>query len=117
MKFSDADLDLSPSQPPLYQRIYAFVRQVPPGQVVTYGQVAEAVGGCSARMVGYAMSALRSGTYPDVPWQRVINRKGEVSIPQTNGGALQRQLLEEEGVEFDARQRVNFQRFGWLGEP
>ncbi|NLO75258.1 MAG: MGMT family protein, partial [candidate division WS1 bacterium] len=44
--------------PKLYDRIYAMVRLIPPGRVTTYGRIAELVGGCTARMVGYAMAAL-----------------------------------------------------------
>ncbi|MEA4909285.1 MAG: cysteine methyltransferase [Chloroflexi bacterium] len=106
----------SPAQPtqPLYPRIYQFVRQVPPGKVVTYGQVAGMVGGCTARMVGYAMASLPAGS--DVPWQRVINSQGKISPHGLGyGSALQRQLLEEEGVQFDAQGRIDLGRFGWLG--
>ena len=102
---------------PLYQRIYDVVRQIPPGKVASYGQVAQVVGGCSARLVGYAMAALRHGAHPDVPWQRVINRQGRISIRDPYGGFLQRQLLEEEGVRFDAHDQVNFEEDGWLGPP
>jgi len=98
---------------PVYERIYAVVRQIPRGRVATYGQVAAIVGGCTARMVGYAMAAL---PYPDVPWQRVINRQGKVSARTSgHGSALQRQLLEAEEVEFDAADRVNFSQVGWSG--
>ncbi len=62
-----------------YQRIYAVVRRVPKGQVATYGQVAALAGlPGNARLVGYAMHALPSHT--KVPWHRVINAKGEVSV-------------------------------------
>ena len=99
---------------PVYERIYAVVRQIPPGQVATYGQIAAIVGGCTARMVGYAMAALLYTT--DVPWQRVINRQGKVS-PRTSGhGSLhQRELLEAEGVEFDRQGQVDFNKVGWPG--
>ncbi len=100
----------------LYERIYALTRQIPVGKVVSYGQLADQVG-CGARTVGYAMSALRSGAHPDVPWQRVVNRKGRISIQDAYGGALQRQLLEEESVIFDEKDQVDFSIFGWWGEP
>ena len=58
-----------------YARIYAAVRRIPHGRVATYGQIAKLVG-VGARQVGYALHAL---TDPAVPWQRVINAKGEVS--------------------------------------
>ena len=98
---------------PLYERIYAVVRQVPYGRVTTYGHVARVVGGCSAQMVGFAMAALRPDT--DVPWQRVINAQGKVSPRGAGPGALlQRELLEEEGVEFDGENRIDFETYGWF---
>ena len=101
---------------PLYEQIYAMVRQIPYGRVTTYGRIAELVGGCTARMVGYAMAALKRGTAPDVPWQRVINAKGKVSIHGDGiGNAMQRSQLEGEGVKFDENDRVDFQQFGWAG--
>ena len=100
----------------LYHQIYDLVRQIPAGKVITYGQVAELVGGCTARMVGYAMAALKRGTAPDVPWQRVINAKGKISIHGDGiGNAMQRVLLEQEGVQFDDNDRVDFSRYGWIG--
>ncbi len=101
---------------PLYEQIYAMVRRIPPGRVTTYGRVAELVGDCTARMVGYAMAALKRGTAPDVPWQRVINAQGKISIHGDGiGNAMQRTLLEEEGVLFDPGGRVDFSVFGWSG--
>ena len=96
----------------LYQRIYGVVRQIPRGQVATYGQVAKIVGRCAARVVGYAMAALPCDT--DVPWHRVINRQGKIS-PRTSGDGSteQRQLLEGEGVCFDRNGQVNLNEFGW----
>ncbi len=102
--------------PKLYNRIYAMVRLIPPGRVTTYGRIAELVGGCTARMVGYAMAALRSGRAPDVPWHRVINAQGKISVRRDGfGSALQRALLEEEGVHFNLKGVVDFARFGWPG--
>jgi len=92
------------------------VRQIPPGKVATYGQIGVIVG-CSARMVGYAMAALRNGSFPDVPWQRVINRMGKISILDPIGKYQQRLILEEEGVVFQPDDRVDFKQFGWVGEP
>ncbi len=106
---------MSESRPPSdnYRRIYAVVRRVPAGTVATYGQVAAIAGLAGhARQVGYALHALEEGS--DVPWQRVINAKGEVSpraTPEWEG--YQRHLLEEEGVEFDQRGRVDLDRYRW----
>jgi methylated-DNA-protein-cysteine methyltransferase-like protein len=97
----------------LYERIYAVVRQIPPGKVASYGQIAGIVGGCTPRMVGYAMAATPDGS--DIPWQRVINAQGKISPHGYGfGSAMQRALLEEEGVKFDANDRIDFKQFGWL---
>jgi methylated-DNA-protein-cysteine methyltransferase-like protein len=98
----------------LYARIYALVKQIPPGRVATYGQIARLVGRCSARQVGYAVAAMPSGS--GVPWQRVLNSRGEVSRrSQGQGDRTQRRLLEMEGVRFDDRGRVNLREAGWPG--
>ncbi len=99
---------------PVQERIHAIICQIPVSRVATYGQIAQMEGRCTARMVGYALAALPMDT--DVPWQRVINRKGKIS-PRTSGhgGALQRIRLEEEGVIFDREGRIDFKLFGWPG--
>ena len=74
------------NRPGIYQQIYAAVHQIPFGKVATYGQIADRVDGATARMVGYAMAALPKDS--DVPWQRVINRKGEVSPRKSGMGRL-----------------------------
>ncbi|HEY5674859.1 MAG TPA: MGMT family protein [Malonomonas sp.] len=100
---------------PLYQRIYALTRQIPPGRVTSYGRIGQLLG-CTARTVGFAMAALPAGS--DVPWQRVINSQGKVSLrTDGEGNVLQRDLLEAEGVCFDQHQRVDFQQFGWDVPP
>jgi len=92
------------------------VRRIPPSKVTTYGRIAELVGGCTARMVGYAMAALKRGTAPDVPWQRVVNAKGKISIHGDGiGNAMQRSILESEGIRFDDNDRIDFNKFGWVG--
>ena len=99
--------------PSSYARIYAVVRRIPRGRVLSYGQVAELAGlPGAARQVGYAMAALRLGER--VPWQRVVNAHGEVSARAEPGPErLQRLLLEREGVRFDAAGRIALTRFGW----
>jgi methylated-DNA-protein-cysteine methyltransferase-like protein len=96
----------------LYQRIYDVVRHISHGCVATYGQVAVVVGSpVTAQQVGEAMAALRDDhSEPPVPWQRVINAQGKVST-----GPRQQQLLEQEGVVFNAKGHTDLQRFGWQG--
>jgi len=101
-------------------QVWEIARQVPPGKVTTYGQIAKMIpppGGMDPkayaafgpRWVGGAMAACTE----DVPWQRVINSQGKLS-PRP-GAEDQRRLLEEEGVEFSATGKVDFERFGWNG--
>ena len=97
-----------------YQRIYAVVRRIPEGRVATYGQVASLAGLAGhARQVGYALHALPDGTA--VPWHRVVNANGGISLRSMPGGELvQRGLLEREGIRLDPRGRVPLARVRWL---
>jgi methylated-DNA-protein-cysteine methyltransferase-like protein len=107
-----------------YRAIYRVVSRIPCGRVATYGQVADLAGlKGHARQVGYALHAL-----PDeisLPWQRVVNARGEVSRRSDGSpmAGVQRALLEAEGVRFDARGRISLPRFRWrprsgtLGPP
>jgi methylated-DNA-protein-cysteine methyltransferase-like protein len=95
-------------------RIYAQVRRVPRGKVATYGQIARLAGlEGQARQVGYAMAAVPSSS--TVPWHRVLNAQGRVSMRSEGpgGSIIQQQLLEREGIVFDAGGRVALSRFGW----
>lgn len=102
-----------------YERIYDCVRQIPSGKVATYGQIAAL---CSmpgrARLVGYALYRVDMDS-SDVPWHRVINAKGEVSESPFRNGTdyLQRSLLEQEGIEFNANGKVNLRMYQWGFEP
>ncbi len=100
----------------LYGRIYEVVRGIPRGRVATYGQVAALAGmPGQARLVGYALHALPEGH--DVPWHRVINAKGRISLRTDGGwGGYQRHLLETEGVTFGADGRVPLARFRWRAD-
>jgi|SRR5581483_540274 methylated-DNA-protein-cysteine methyltransferase-like protein len=93
----------------LFEKIYALARNIPYGRVTTYGQLGAMVGLSDMRIVGDAMNAAPE----DVPWQRVINARGMISM-QGATGARQRALLEAEGVGFDENGRVNFEEVGWM---
>jgi methylated-DNA-protein-cysteine methyltransferase-like protein len=96
-----------------YQRIYAVVRRIPEGRVATYGQVASLAGLAGhARQVGYALHALPEGTA--IPWHRVVNASGGISLRSMPGSELvQRGLLEREGIRLDPRGRVPLARVRW----
>lgn len=113
----------SPPNPVLFNAgVWAIVKQIPAGKVATYGQIAALLGPPSgmdiqrfhafgARWVGGAMAACPDG----IPWQRVINAKGEISVRPGHGANVQRELLEAEGVDFNERGRVDLKRFQWGG--
>src|SRR3989442_10323327 len=94
-----------------YQKIYRAVRRIPHGRVSTYGDVADRAGlEGRARQVGYALHALPSGS--GVPWHRVVNARGEISLRRgSDSHELQRLLLEAEGIEFDGRGRIDLKQF------
>jgi methylated-DNA-protein-cysteine methyltransferase-like protein len=96
-----------------YARIYAVVRQIPQGRVATYGQVAALAGmPGQARQVGYALHALPDDE--EVPWHRVINAQGRVSTrAEPFEESIQRQLLEREGLRFDASGRTDLEQHRW----
>jgi methylated-DNA-protein-cysteine methyltransferase-like protein len=98
-----------------FDQVYQLVRRVPPGRVATYGQIARLLGNPrAARTVGWALHSLPEGS--DVPWQRVINAQGTVSLDARGpGGALQRALLEAEGVCFDEHGHIDLGVYGWTG--
>ena len=104
------------AEPNAFDRIYAVVRRIPRGRVATYGQVALLAGNPRwARVVGYALHV-----NPDpegIPCYRVVNREGRTSPAFAFGGEdMQRLLLEEDGVQFDAQGHVDLSRFLWDGE-
>lgn len=95
---------------------------IPPGKVATYGKVASClplVMGLTLRdldvfgprWVGAAMAACPV----DVPWQRVINAQGKISVRGEEAQRRQRILLEAEGVQFDAKGRIDLDKYGWDG--
>ncbi len=105
--------------PNFYEQVYAVVRRIPRGKVTSYGRIAQMLGRPqAARAVGYAMNALKDKdeAYADVPWQRVINSQGRISIVnRENSAADQANLLRQEGVGVDENLRVNLDVYLWEG--
>ena len=94
------------------ERVYAIVRLIPPGRVMTYGQLAIILGeGYTARTVGYVMH----GSPDDVPWQRVINSQGKCSTGRlTIPLNLQQELLGAEGVVFNQKGKCDLREVQWF---
>jgi methylated-DNA-protein-cysteine methyltransferase-like protein len=108
---------MAPARSPgetFYGRVYTLVEAIPPGRVMTYGQVALELGApAAARAVGYALSYLPLDT--GVPWWRVVNARGGISLRGRGEAAdLQRRLLEEEGVTFDEAGRLDLRGYRWF---
>lgn len=91
------------------------VRRIPPGKVMTYGQIALYLEPLSARAVGWAMRSCPE----DVPWQRVVNSRGGCSTDRlgTMPPGLQRALLESENVCFDTSGHLDLRRYRWIPFP
>ena len=107
---------LAGSVNPFYHRIYRVVGKIPKGRVATYGIVARLAGRPgAARTVGWALSALPEEN--DVPWWRVINAAGRISLAAHDHNAvLQRALLLREGVRFAPGGAVSLGSYGWPAE-
>ena len=114
---------LAPAQQVVFrEKVWQIARQIPFCKVATYGQIAGLIpppsgmdpkeyAAWSAVWVGGAMAACPD----DVPWQRVINSQGKISLRPGGAALRQRQLLEAEGVVFDERERVNLKKVAWEG--
>ena len=104
-------------------KVYLLVKQIPTGRVTSYGRLAEMIPKpdniapeeylrIRARWVGRAMRAAPKG----LPWHRVINSQGKISLPAgSRGAAIQRKRLETEGINFDRHGKIDLSRFGWRG--
>lgn len=106
-------------EPSFRKRVLNLVARIPPGRVMTYGQLADlADRPGEARQVGYVLNGLSSTDAGEagLPWQRVINAQGRLSTYKVGTGDLQRALLEAEGVTFDATGRCDLSRLRWWPE-
>ena len=108
--------------PGFFEQVYKVVRCIPPGKVSSYGRIAEMLGyPRAARAVGYALSALRNPnqggyTSANVPWQRVVNSQGRISIRHREQTAnKQAEMLRAEGVMVDGNGRINLAVHLWEG--
>lgn len=118
----------NPPDPKTYHAIvWKIVEQIPAGRVSTYGQIASMIpppegvepptyDRLAPRWVGNAMNAVSSSQSTTIPWQRVINSKGMISLPEGSRAAVeQRARLAREGLAFNEAGRVDFEVVGWDG--
>lgn len=120
-------MDYPPDPDSFYPLVWNIVRQIPSGVVSTYGQIASMIPAppgvepadydrLGPRWVGKAMNAISGKDDPTVPWQRVINSQGGISLPAGSRAALEQcARLELEGLTFDAHERIDLNTAGWDG--
>ena len=112
---------MSKQTPNFYEQVYAVVRRIPRGKVTSYGRVAQMLGRArAARAVGYALNALKDKkeqpAFVKVPWQRVVNSQGRISIVnRENSAQYQAELLREEGVVVSQDLRIDLDIYLWEG--
>ena len=99
---------------PFYQKIYLTVSKIPSGKISTYGHIADlnyAYG--RARQVGWALRRLKLPS--NIPWHRVINSKGEITMRISRNGTdwMQKKLLINEGIKFDSRMKIDIKKYLW----
>ncbi len=96
------------------EKVINIIKHIPEGKVCTYGRIALMAGEPrGARQVTRFIHSM-SRKY-DLPWHRVINAKGMISLPESRGYEEQKARLQDEGVEFDERDRIDLEQFLWTG--
>ncbi len=120
-------MNFPPDTKTYFDLVWLIVRQIPRGVVSTYGQIASMIPVPSgvdendyerlgAVWVGKAMNAVSSSDDGSIPWQRVVNSQGGISLPEGSRAAIdQRKRLENEGVTFSNSGKINLNTYGWDG--
>jgi methylated-DNA-protein-cysteine methyltransferase-like protein len=94
----------------MFDKIYKLVKKIPKGKVMTYGQVAKALGIRDVRKVGFALHANKSS---EVPCHRVVNKEGKLAANFAfNGAEEQQRRLESEGIKFEKDCYVDLEKYG-----
>jgi len=97
----------------LSERILLTIESIPRGKVATYGQIAGMAGNPRASRV--VVWTLNSSKSKNLPWYRVINSRGTISLKRGHGYEEQKKLLEAEGVIFNENDKINLKQFQWTG--
>ena len=97
-----------------YEKVYLTVSKIPYGKVATYGQIADLIYAYgSARQVGWALRRLKLPS--NIPWHRVINSNGLISMSFSRNGTdwIQKELLVNEGIKFNSNMKINTKKYLW----
>ena len=97
-----------------YQKVYLTVSEIPYGKVATYGQIADLIYAYGrARQVGWALKRLKLPS--NIPWHRVINSKGLITMSVSRNGTdwMQKKLLANEGIKFNAKMKIDLKTYLW----
>jgi methylated-DNA-protein-cysteine methyltransferase-like protein len=98
-----------------YESVIDIIKKIPPGKVATYGEVADYAGNKrAARQVSYILNS--SWEKHKLPWHRVVNSKGGISLRKGHGYELQKKLLKREGIIFNGEDRIDLKKFQWFPE-
>ena len=96
------------------RNVIAIIKGIPKGSVCTYGRIARMAGQpTGARQVTRIIHAM--SRKHDLPWYRVINAKGKISLPKAHGYDQQKALLQSEGVKFDDKEQIDLKEYLWMG--
>ena len=96
-----------------HQAIIKLVKRIPKGKVATYGQIALLAGNPrGARQVVWALNT--SSERENLPWFRIVNKQGRISLPHGGGYELQKSLLKKEGVKFNLGDIIDLNKYLWI---
>lgn len=99
---------------PFTLKVKKLIRLIPAGKVASYGLIAALAGNPrAARQVAWILHT--SATADKLPWHRVVNRMGKISLKPFGGYEIQKQRLQQEGIVFDEHDTIDFDRFLWRG--
>ena len=96
------------------QKVYLTVSKIPYGRIATYGQIADLIYAYGrARQVGWALRRLKLPS--TIPWYRVINSKGEITMRLSRNGTdwIQKELLIKEGIKFNSKMKIDIKKYLW----
>lgn len=92
--------------------VIELIRAIPEGKVATYGGIAAMAG--NPRAARQVVRILHTCSKKErLPWHRIVNKEGRISLKPFQGYEKQRQLLEHEGIEFDLGNRIDLENYLW----